>query len=158
MKTHSSILGLRFLIGALGERHNNEWWDSSFTDKSSESFLSPIFMDGGRLAQMTGTFEAARRVHDEAVGVGQAFHLFRLPEKIEQALFAEARKCRLEEWGDSCLEDLKTISPHTVAAQPGPIHLGSADMLKCDSWVPLIAGHYYAAFKNGIKSFPYFSA
>lgn len=158
MKTHSSILGLRFLIGALGERHNNEWWDSSFTDKSSEPFLSPIFMDGGRLAQMTGTFEAARRVHDEAVGVGQAFHLFRLPEKIEQALFAEARKCRLEEWGDSCLEDLKTISLHTVAAQPGPIHLGSAGMLKREPWIPLIASHYYAAFTNGIKSFPYFSA
>ena len=158
MKTHSSILGLRFIIGALGERHNNEWWDSSFADKSSVSFLSPIFMDSAWLAQMTGIIEAAQRVHDEAVGVGQAFHLFRLPEKMEQAFFTEARSCKLEELGDSCLEDLKTISLNTVAAQPGPIHMGSADLLERDTWIPVIASHYYAAFTNGIKSFPYFSA
>ena len=33
-----------------------------------------------------GVLEAARRVHDEHIGVGRAFHPFRLPEIMEQRL------------------------------------------------------------------------
>ena len=40
-----------------------------------------------RLAQYHGVSEAARRVHDEHLSVG-SFHLFRLPEEMEQDLHA----------------------------------------------------------------------
>jgi hypothetical protein len=35
--------------------------------------------------------EAAARVHDEYIGVGKVYHLFRLPEHIEQALHSSLR-------------------------------------------------------------------
>jgi hypothetical protein len=38
------------------------------------------------MAQYHGVTEAACRVHDERIGVGRVFHLYRLPETIEQRI------------------------------------------------------------------------
>jgi hypothetical protein len=83
----NDIIALRFLIGYLGERTQANWWPSDFLAFRSEAFLLPIFQKSAAMAQFSGVTEAARRVHDERIGVGRVFHLFRLPEAIEQRCF-----------------------------------------------------------------------
>jgi hypothetical protein len=47
----------------------------------------PVFGANIMQARYQGIVEASKRVHDERIGVGRVFHLFRLPETTEQRLF-----------------------------------------------------------------------
>jgi hypothetical protein len=81
------IARLRMIVGFLGEKGQHNWWSSEFFSATAPAFLNPVFGKTTTLAQYHGVKESARRVHDEHIGVGRVFHLFRLPESIEQALF-----------------------------------------------------------------------
>jgi hypothetical protein len=75
-------------VGFLGERAQFAWWPTAFYEPSSRNlFLEPVFSKTSRLAQYHGVLEAARRLHDEHLSVG-SYHLFRLPEEVEQDLHA----------------------------------------------------------------------
>jgi hypothetical protein len=86
MQSNTDISRLRVLVGYLGERHQSNRWSSTFLGRTSEAFLAPIFGNTVANARVVGVTEAARRVHDDAMGVGRTFHLFRLPETLEQEL------------------------------------------------------------------------
>ena len=79
------IVELRVLIGYLGEKNQANWWGSDFLSNTASTFLSPIFNRSLFLAQYQGATAAAAKVHDEAIGVGRIYHLFRFPIGIEQA-------------------------------------------------------------------------
>jgi hypothetical protein len=80
-------LRLRLLVGYLGEGAQYGWWPTALFEPSSRLFLTPAFAKTNRLAQYHGVREAARRLHDEHVGVGQStLHLFRLPDEAEEGL------------------------------------------------------------------------
>ena len=81
----STILQARLLVGYLGERAQYDWWPTEFYETSSRLFLEPVYSRTFNLAQYHGVLEAARLLHDEHLSVG-SFHLFRLPEEIEQDL------------------------------------------------------------------------
>ncbi len=81
-----SFFNLRIVAGALGERQSPYWWATSFMTETSGMFLNPIFTKTHLLAQYQGIKEAACLVHDEYIGTGKVFHLFRLPEEIEYEL------------------------------------------------------------------------
>ncbi|WP_153549609.1 BrxE family protein [Pseudomonas aeruginosa] len=83
----STLLQMRLIVGFLGERAQCAWWPTAFYEASSRLFLEPVFSKTSRLAQYHGVLEAARRLHDEHLSVG-SYHLFRLPEEIEQDLHA----------------------------------------------------------------------
>ena len=72
------IAGLRLAVGFLGEQEQAAWWPSVFLGRHAHAFLNPIFGSKTRIAQYHGITEAACRVHDESIGVGRVFHLFRL--------------------------------------------------------------------------------
>ena len=78
-------LYLRLLVGYLGERAQGAWWPTAFYEPSGRLFLEPVFGKTARLAQYHGVLEAARRLHDDHLSVGR-YHLFRLPEEVEQNL------------------------------------------------------------------------
>jgi hypothetical protein len=80
------LVTLRTVVGYLGERDQYGWWQSSFFAPGSQAFLAPMFGRTQLLAQCNGVTRAAAVVHDERIGVGNVYHLFRLPEDIEQAL------------------------------------------------------------------------
>ena len=80
------LLSIRAAVAYLGEKEQFDWWSSSFFAKASSAFLAPVFPRTQLLAQCQGVTLAASRVHDERIGVGQVYHLFRLPEDIEQAM------------------------------------------------------------------------
>ena len=77
--TLAQIARLKLLVGFLGEQSQFNWWPSAF--------FAPVFNKNAFVAQYHGVQEAASRVHDEHIGIGRVYHLFRLPEHVEQALF-----------------------------------------------------------------------
>jgi hypothetical protein len=160
MPSNHDVSRLRILIGYLGERQQPSWWPSSFLNSTSKAFLVPVFGKAVGNTCVAGVTEAARRVHDDAIGVGRAFHLFRLPETLEQELhrtLAAFKEEVIVESAEAALDELKSLSLGEITAKPGPVHVGPLNMLVDAQWVPSVAGHYRAAFTVGVPSFPYFA-
>ena len=159
--THQ-IVGLRLAVGLLGEREQSAWWPSGFLGRHAQAFLNPVFGSKTRMAQYRGVTEAACRIHDERIGVGRVFHLYRLPETIEQQMAAALQEGSLPEdvtgcfdsteWAESVLVDLEK---GPAAAKPGPVRLGSTDMINSPDGVALLAATYRVAFHSGVKCYPY---
>lgn len=158
------LIELRAVIGYLGEREQFAWWPSSFFAAGSEAFLSPLFPRTRTLAQIVGVSRAATRVHDERIGVGGAYHLFRLPEEIEQAIHRhlldfQAHQALTQQLTDraSALGRLAEVAQPTVDAAAGPLRIDEIHGVYTGKCWSLVAAHYLAAFDRGSETFPYFS-
>lgn len=154
------IVSLRLAVGLLGERDNAGWWASGFMSTTSATFLIPVFGTRVLQARYQGVLEAARRIHDERIGVGRAFHPFRLPEIVEQrvhdAVQADGELERSMSGPEAARAILAALARTPVQAKEGPTRLGAADMLDGHAWVAEAASLYSSAFAVGVQSFPYF--
>lgn len=157
----TTIAELRVLIGYLGEKNQANWWGSEFFSATATAFLAPIFNRSLFLAQYQGATAAAAKVHDEAIGVGRIYHLFRLPIGLEQAsadalndaTFVQAVQARLAS-RELALTRLAELAEKAKSASPGPVSLGQMSQdIKAD--LQRAAGFYCAAFTSGIQTFPY---
>lgn len=155
------IAELRVLVGYLGERGQANWWGSEFFSATASAFLAPIFNRSLFLAQYQGATAAAAKAHDEAIGVGRIYHLFRLPIGLEQAsadalsdtAFVDALQAKLAN-RELAIARLAEIAEKPESAFPGPVSLGQMSQ---DLRVELkrAAGVYYSAFTAGIQTLPY---
>jgi hypothetical protein len=157
-----AIVRLRIIVGYLGEKAQFGWWPTEFYTPSSAAFLNPVFARTTALAQYHGVKEAARRVCDEHIGVGRVFHLFRLPETLEQLLFEvlqdPATVVAVHQPIASratALDALQSIAKSQGPSQEGPLNIGTAADLDHDAWLAAAAGCYHAAFAKGGRSYPY---
>ena len=156
------IAQLRMIVGFLGEKGQHNWWSSEFFSATAPAFLNPVFGKTTTLAQYHGVKEAARRVHDEHIGVGRVFHLFRLPESIEQALFemlqepvmTDALRRDIESQ-DAAVAVLQVIVDSSGPLHEGPVQIGVVSDLESTRWLSEAARCYEAAFNAGLRSFPY---
>lgn len=156
------IARLRIIVGYLGEKNQHNWWPSEFFSSTAAAFLNPVFGKTATLAQYHGVKEAARRVHDEHIGIGRVFHLFRLPESMEQAVFEVLQDPAVS---DALLRDIESQASATAALQAivdsssplqeGPVQIGAVSDLEGISWLSDTARCYEAAFTAGSRSFPY---
>jgi hypothetical protein len=158
----TSILCLRLSVGFLGERDGAGWWRSGFTSPTAPAFLAPIFGAKVLQAQYQGLIEAARRVHDERIGVGRVFHPFRMPEAQEQRVLDALRSDREKPTSgisshEAAMNDLQDLAGQVVDVKPGPTLIGPIETLEDPSWVKKVASIYLAAFNSNIQCFPYFS-
>lgn len=159
----STLLQLRLLVGFLGERAQFGWWPTSFNDASSRLFLEPVFAKSARLAQYHGVLEAARRLHDEHLSVG-SYHLFRMPEEIEQDLHALVLRPLEEELAskvpekEEALGALQHLSANDVNAREGPIGVGNIQAIDSPDVLKAIAGTYFWAFSRNVHAYPYLVA
>nr|WP_245198097.1 BrxE family protein [Sphingomonas kaistensis] len=155
-----SILQLRLLIGYLGEKAQFAWWPSSFFDQSSRLFLEPAFPRTLRTAQYHGVVEAARRFHDEHLSAG-AFHLFRLPEEMEQDLHTAMQSLDRgssiysPDNEDSALGALQDVSGSATVEALGPASVGSVSEIYSRATLQGIAAVYRSSFLNNERAFPY---
>ena len=157
------IAQLRMIVGFLGEKAQYGWWSSEFFSASASAFLTPVFGKTSLLAKYHGVKEAARRVHDEHIGVGHVFHLFRLPESMEQALFevlqdsatADALHLDLAS-STAAVAALREVAGSSGLLREGPTQIGVATDLAESYWLPEVARGYAAAFEAGSRSYPYF--
>lgn len=154
----------RMVIGYLGEKEQFGWWQSSFFTQGSDAFLSPLFGRTKILAQCNGVTHAAALVHDERIGVGHVYHLFRLPEDIEQGIHQVLHSPALEEAiakvissHHTALDYLRKQSAATNGSAVGPTHLGKVEALRDQKAWRLAVGYYLHAFEKGEPIFPYYS-
>ena len=150
----------RTLVAYLAEQHAG-WLSSQFFGARAAAFLSPVFVRTLFQAQCNGATAAAARLHDEAIGVGRAFHLFRLPEMQEEgiaaalgdAAFAAGLKQHLAS-PDAALAQLATLATPCEAGDGA--RLVEGDLVDAaDAVFQTMAGLYLDAFQRGIKTFPF---
>lgn len=154
---------MRAIIGYLGELGQHAWWQSSFFAPASRAFLAPVFARTPVVAQCVGVTRAAALAHDERIGVGRVYHLFRLPEDMEQSIHRAlhdpdlgARITELNTNRDAALAFLREMAAPTAASGIGPTLIGEARILRtADTW-RTVAGCYLRAFELGSQVFPYF--
>ena len=156
-----AILKTRLLVGYLGERAQYAWWPTAFYQASSRPFLEPVFSRTSRLAQYHGVLEAARRLHDEHLSVG-SYHLFRLPEEVEQDLHNLVQRPEADEYAlqamrskDSALSSLRDLAGAVSVKSVGPTSIGSIGDLDSLNTVKAIAAAYVSAFDQDSKAYPY---
>lgn len=154
------VIILRLAVGLLGERDQGAWWTSSYFGSTSQAFLAPVFGKQSLQAKYQGVVEAARRVHDERIGIGRVFHLFRLPEVVEQQIhdtfltFEEAASEQIATV-EAAKAALLKINGSTKDLKEGPTLIqGTEDAFELN-WVKEAASLYSAAFDVGIQCFPY---
>jgi hypothetical protein len=161
--TLTQIAILRLLVGFLGEHSQFNWWPSSFFTANSRSFLSPVFSKTAFMTQCQGVKEAASRVHDERIGVGAVYHLFRLPEHVEQTLFtglhdkafADGVSVQVQN-KERALESLASLIDGTPEDGEGPILVGKIDALLAGKTLGVLAHYYQTAFARGTVAYPYY--
>ncbi|WP_419661913.1 hypothetical protein Dvar_23510 [Desulfosarcina variabilis str. Montpellier] len=160
----SNLNLLRLLVGYLGEKKQHNWWDTNFLSKTGLQFLEINFPRTAFAAGCNSVTEAARRVHDERIGKGGVFHLFRFPNDMEEDLhrlmFSEDNSDRMAliESGETALDALKSMVTNSVGAPEGPVQVGDSKNMLQDTAIQELAVHYYEAFQNQKMCFPYFKA
>lgn len=158
-----TVATLRLTVGYLGEREQSGWWQSSFFSEWGEAFLAPVFARTQLVARYTGAVQAATLVHDDRIGVGRVYHLFRLPEAFEQELRQViARPDFAHEIGvhiadhDHALGLLQSRAAELDTETIGPVLVGrSQDMVNTEVW-RVVAAHYARGFEQSSQIFPYF--
>lgn len=158
------IIHLRYLIGFLGERKQCNWWPTSFYEPSSLRFIEPVFSRTAPLAQYHGVVEAARRFHDENLSVG-SFHIFRLPEEIEQDLYEMVQSRLLDLFDPNLIVDqtaalnaLFKVSDKAPYKAVGPVLVGKIGELRASSSLEKIAAIYWIALSSKTQALPYLVA
>lgn len=164
MAVGNSLLELRVLVGFLGEKDQFGWWKSAFLAPVSDGFLRPVFPKTKELAKLTGVVAAAARLHDERIGRGRVFHIFRLPEEIEfrqhELMRAEGALNSIEDAlgsSEAAMARLAEIAGASAEAKNGPVQLGDQSVLSSDAWISEAAAIYHSAFSKQTQAFPYWS-
>ncbi len=159
IKHAATLAELRVLVGYLGEQ-SPAWWGSHFFGQTAMAFLTPVFGRSVHQAQYQGVLEAARRVHDERIGVGRTLHLFHMPEHYEQgaaSLIADReqgeRLLAHTESTESALARLEALAS-SQQAKEGPMVVGELGE-DLGAALATMAGLYLDAFKQSIQTYPY---
>jgi len=154
---------LRLLVGFLGEQNQYGWWSSSFLNRESVAFLSPVFSRSCLLAQIHGVTAAACEIHDQRIGVGDVFHLFRLPEDIEvrlQRLYSsdelDIHAREVLQSRETALTQLDEISQSIGSSEVGPFLMADRDAVRDSHIWSVNAAHYLSGFNRGSEVYPYF--
>ena len=143
------------------------WWKTQFLSTTGLSYLSRLYPRSSFAAAVRSAGRAAKAIHDSSIGVGNVFHLFRLPQQHERHLeeFVRAHGADLQDVFTpmlsqreqllKALDDLGDTNSHTAL---GPLRLGTLADLQTDGWTAACASAYANAFREGSKVFPYFEA
>jgi hypothetical protein len=156
-----SLLRLRVAVAFLGERRNRKWWDTDFLSEVGRQYFQLIFPRTALQASIHSASAAALKFHDERIGVGRVFHLFRMDYDTEFRLHRlaleidPAQLTSLLETG-AAIAHLKATA-QKVTPSPGPINVGrKEDALKMNS-ISKLAGYYLAATQSDQLALPYFA-
>lgn len=158
----NKLAQLRYVVGFLGEKSQFNWWPSNFLNTSTKKMLEFTFPRTASLAQYEAVSAAAARIHDESIGVGKSFHLFRLPEFIEKTLVDELKNDNGDEYEslvtskEKALGVLTELSSSASLSGEGPINVGQVKSSQWEQSISNIASAYLQAFNDNKKAYPYF--
>jgi hypothetical protein len=158
------LAGVRAAVGLLGEKEQHDWWSCAFFSKSAATFLVPLFPRTQYLSRINAVTAAAALLHDDRIGVGQVFHLFRLPEDMEQSLHRiasdEPTALRLSQnlsSAELALQFLSDFGSRGVKSAAGPVRVGDFEAIRTLEPWKKVAAVYAQAFGSQHQSFPYFA-
>jgi hypothetical protein len=158
------IATIRATVGFLGEKDQAAWWTSSFFASGSPTFLSPIFARTQLVAQCVGVATAASKVHDERIGIGQVYHLFRLPEDLEQGVHRILRQPSVAgriainvATRDQAVQYLRSGGRQAQQNAIGPTRIAGITGLRDASMWEVVAATYADGFEKGTECYPYFT-
>jgi hypothetical protein len=145
-------------VAFLGEKDQKNWWSSSFLSSSGATFLNPVFQKTSLLARVTGASAAAQVVHDKHIGIGNVFHLFRLPESIEHDVFQVLTtelsiQDNISSEDDACAS-LQTLANGDTTQGIGPLLLNHSKIDQAS--ISQMAAAYLAGFKNNKPVYPFY--
>lgn len=154
---------LRVLVGYLGEKSQSAWWDTGFLNKTGLQFLEINFPRTAFAAGCNSVIEAAKRLHDERIGKGGVYHLFRFPTGLEEDLHQRLLFADPDAYlpfiasQDSAMKALKKMVSNTVGTPEGPVQIGTEKTMMRESAIEELAVHYHDAFRTQKICFPYFT-
>jgi hypothetical protein len=158
----ADLLRLRAIVAFLGEKKQFGWWDSSLLDPIGQKVMLTIFPRSASISALNASAEAARKVHDERIGRGRVYHLFRLPPITEQNLHTFGMESAPRELRDglnteTALAALGSFCESESQRGQGPMKIGTAEDLKTNECLTKIATAYFSAFSHNVETFPYFT-
>lgn len=150
---------LRFLVAYLGEKTQFGWWQTSILSKTGQAYHARLFPRTNSLSTLIAASAVAAKFHDDLLSSSRSFHLFRLPNALEEGMHHDA----LDELpsldtltSESAMERLLQIAEGASIAADGPVQIGSEKQIFSGYAIPKLAGHYAHALNSGNKSIPYF--
>ena len=158
----ATLAHLRAIVGFLGERDQSGWWPSAFLSAGNRPFLAPVFGRTLVLAQCAGVTRAAALAHDARIGVGRVFHLFRLPEDVEQRVHHALHDPVVGQQitantasVDAALAALRDAAHTALGGGVGPTQVGALADLATPALWRMVAAQYAHAFAAQTQVYPY---
>jgi hypothetical protein len=148
-ESFDNLVLMRLVVGYLGEKDQLNWWPSTFLNETTKKMLEFTFPRTTFLAQYEGVSASAAKVHDERIGVGETFHLFRLPEFLEKSLVnhlqTKSEEVHLKSAihsKEKALEVLTTLAGRASLVDEGPVNIGG---INDNDWKGAIT-HWFKPF------------
>ncbi len=161
------VFRLQALVLALGESADPAWWKTGFMNETGLRFLERIYPRTFLSAAVCSAGKAASNIHDRAVGRIGAYHLFRLPESLENEISRmplETNQAFLSTLRDALgrperlMELLIQICGRVEREGSfGARRMGTDRDLMTIAGIKKTAAVYYQAFMENKLSFPYFT-
>ena len=160
---HHRILRLRVAVSFLGEKNQAAWWRTSFLSATGFKFIERLFPKTSRAAAVESAAEAAKRVHDAAIGKGQVLHLFRFSPELEETLHDIAVSMSPSEIETICAStdaarrELSAAAAGEIDSSVGPKQIGKLAVAIQPASIDKLAAFYLSGFDAGTPVFPYFA-
>ena len=151
------FLLLRLQVASAGEASVPAWWPTTCLTTDAALDFKHLFADAAPAVAWQLSSQAACQAHDKWLS-GMDYHLFRLPEGLEEAIYHTGLQlpvAQAQQW----LTEKTAFATATANTAPatGPQRLGSSADLLSGAALPALRACYGAAFQGGVQVFPYFT-
>lgn len=151
---------LRLQVAYAGEASEPGWWPTACLTNGAVLDFKALFSEAAPAVAWQLSSQAACQAHDKWLS-GMDYHLFRLPEGLEEAIYHTGLQLSSTQ-AQALLAQRKTLltaASHTgTTTITGPHRLGSSADLLTGQALPALRACYAAAFAGGAQVFPYFTA
>lgn len=150
---------LRLQVAYAGEASKPSWWPTTCLTAGAALDFKALFSEAAPAVAWQLSSQAACQAHDKWLS-GMDYHLFRLPEGLEEAIYhtglqlSSAQAQALLAQKEVLLQEPASTAPTAT----GPHRLGSSSDLLMGNALPALRACYAAAFASGNQAFPYFTA
>lgn len=159
------ITQLRVLVATLGESASPPWWKTTFLSEAGLRLTGRIFPRSGLSAAVNAVSQVARREHEQRIGKGRRYHLFRLQPSMERSIqvaltepiMVERLRGILALGQDGLLQELSSlVGTARLGGREGPTLMGPVGALSGSGGVGELAAMYRSAFREKTVVHPYY--
>lgn len=152
------LVKIRLLVFQLGEM--DAWWPTKIATGQGVDFLTYSVPKTAQMASVQLALEVARKNHDSQIHYGQ-YHLFRLRPSDEEKMFEYIKTNKtgfMKNEKSWLMNELSQISENiSIDPSKGALQIGIIDEIDDEIIIHSLAHHYYEAFKENYKTYPYLS-